>query len=63
MTQLQENATKAAQAAAMLVSDVRQAHKAACADGGPLELLLREAIEDAARLALRLGVIADFTKA
>lgn len=60
MNQLQEATTKAAQAAEMLVSDIRAAHKATCAAGGPLELLTREAIHDAVRLAQRLHEIAGF---
>lgn len=59
---LAELATKAAQAAAMAADDVRQAQRVACDMPGEaaLELLLREAITDAMRLADRLALIAGF---
>jgi hypothetical protein len=59
-TQLAEACTKAAQCANLTLSDVRAAHKAACADGGPMELLLREAIVDAVNLAQRLEQLQGF---
>lgn len=63
MNTLKEASTVAAQTAAMLLWDVRGAHKASCIDGGPLELLLRKAIADAARLAQQLHEIAGFAEA
>ena len=59
---LAELAAKAAQAAAMAAADVRDAQRAACDVPGaePLEILLREAIADAVRLADRLALIAGF---
>lgn len=61
---LSELATKAAQAAAMTADDVRQAQRLACdvPGGQPLELLLREALADAVKLADRLALLASFTR-
>jgi hypothetical protein len=59
-----ELATKAAQAATMTAVDIRAAQLWACHEPGaePIELLLREAIADAVRLADRLELIAAFTR-
>jgi len=59
---LAEYALKAAQAAEMAAGDVREAQRIACDCAGAqaLELLLREAIADARRLADRLALIAGF---
>ena len=43
-----------------LVSAVRAAQRAACEDGGPMELLLREALESAVTLEHRLKTLAQF---
>lgn len=55
-------AAVAADVAAELVNHVRTAHKASCENGGPMELLLREAIADAVRLADRLALLAQFAR-
>lgn len=46
--------------AGALVSAVRAAQGAACEDGGPMELLLREALESAVTLERRLKTLAQF---
>lgn len=57
---LQEVTSAAAQSADLTLSAIREAHKASCAAGGPMELLLREALGDAVRLHQRLEIIASF---
>lgn len=46
--------------AGSLTGAVRLAQLAACEDGGPMELLLREALADAVKLNDRLTMIAQF---
>jgi hypothetical protein len=56
---LAELCTKAAQTAQMTVSDLRQAHVAACDDKeSALEVLIRDAMRDAVALSTRLDTIA-----
>ena len=57
---LQEATSAAAQSAELTLSAVMQAHRASCDDGGPMELLLREAIADTVRLRDRLVLIGMF---
>lgn len=49
-----ESITKAAQAANLLSGDLREAHKASCDAGGPLEILLRDLLGQAVVLETRL---------
>ena len=60
---LQEATSAAAQSAELTLSAVREAHQASCADGGAMELLLREALGDAVRLYQRLDLISSFSAA
>ena len=53
-TAKEEAITKAAQCADLLTSDIRQAHKAACDDDPVLEIMLRELLSEAAKLATKL---------
>lgn len=57
---LQKATRFAAQSAEFMLDAIREAHKTSCAAGGPMELLLREAIADAARLHDRLVLIESF---
>jgi hypothetical protein len=55
MTAKEEAITKAAQAATMLLSDVRQAHKTSCDDDPVLEMLLRDILAETAKLEAKLN--------
>lgn len=63
MTAIQiETLTKAAQCADLLVSDIREAHKSACADGVEsrmLEMLLRPLIAQAAAIHDSLNALSN----
>jgi hypothetical protein len=54
---LLESISKAAQAADLLVSDVREAHSQACGENPALEILLRDLIADAMKVRNRLAEI------
>jgi len=53
--QQREAIAEAAQCAALLVSDIREAHKLACQDERVLEILLREILGEVARIENRLA--------
>lgn len=55
MTPQLEAISKAAQCAALLVSDIREAHQLACRDNPVLEILLRELIGDTTKIKNRLA--------
>lgn len=59
---LQRTTLAADEASLSLVQLVRDAHSASCQAGGPMELLLREAIADAQALADRLATLAQFAR-
>lgn len=59
---LQLTTLAAGDASLSLVQLVRAAHSASCEAGGPMELLLREAIADAQALADRLATLAQFAR-
>lgn len=61
-TALQVATLNAGEASLLLVDLVRAAHSASCEAGGPMELLLREAIADARELSDRLVTLAQFAK-
>ena len=52
-----EAVTKASQCADLLVGDIREAQKIACQGNGVLEILLRDLIDDAAKIKNRLAEI------
>ncbi|MCZ7635457.1 MAG: hypothetical protein M5U12_05035 [Verrucomicrobia bacterium] len=55
MTPQLETITKAAQCAALLVSDIREPHKLACQDNPILEIVLREILGEVVRIDNRLA--------
>lgn len=61
-SQQREAITQAAQCAALLVSDLREAHKLACRDQPVLEMLLREILGEVARIENRLAELQSTLK-
>lgn len=57
-TPLLETISKAAQAASLLESDIREAHKQAIRDNPLLELMLRDVISDSVKVQCKLAQIA-----